>query len=161
MQTPSRGLASTVEAGKKRSIEVESLERPSIELHPSREVLCIDLGPSWMDPIIAYLKDDRLPEDKNEARRIKLKATWFWLSQEGNLYKKSFTDPYLMCVHPAKVEDFFFEIHEGICGSHIGGRSLAYRAISQGYWWPYMQKDAEVYARKCEKCQMFSHSLHQ
>ena len=39
-------LASAVEAGKKRIVEVESLERPSIELHPPREVLCIDLGPS-------------------------------------------------------------------------------------------------------------------
>ena len=59
------------------------------------------------------------------------------------------------------VDDFLYELHEGICGSHIGGRSLAYRAISQGYWWPYMQKDAQVYGRKCEKCQKFSHSLHQ
>uniref|UniRef100_A0A2N9HN86 Uncharacterized protein n=1 Tax=Fagus sylvatica TaxID=28930 RepID=A0A2N9HN86_FAGSY len=53
------------------------------------------------------------------------------------------------------------EIHEGICGSHTGGRSLAHRALTQGYWWPYMQKDAVDYVRKCDKCQRFSHSLHQ
>ncbi|KAJ8618284.1 hypothetical protein MRB53_014470 [Persea americana] len=51
--------------------------------------------------------------------------------------------------------------NEGICGNHIGGRSLAYRGISQGYWWPYMQKDAQFYARKSEKWQKFLHSLHQ
>ena len=96
--------------------------------------MCVDLSPSWMDPIIAYLKDDQLPEDKTEAHKIRLKATRFWLSPDGRLYRKSFTGPYLQCVHPSKVEDFLYEIHEGICGSHIGGRSLAYRAISQGYW---------------------------
>ena len=47
-----------------------------------------------------------------------------------------------MCVHPDLVDNLLFEIHEGICGSHTGGRSLAHRAMSQGYWWPYMQSDA-------------------
>ncbi|GFY90940.1 hypothetical protein Acr_07g0011360 [Actinidia rufa] len=42
------------------------------------------------------------------------------------------------------VEDVLYEIHEGICGLHSGGRSLAHRTLSQGYWWPYMQKDAQV-----------------
>ena len=123
--------------------------------------MCVDLGPSWMDPIIAYIRDDQLPEDKNEAHKIRLKAARFWLSSNGRLYRKSYTGPYLQCIHASKVKDFLNEIHEGICGSHIGGRSLAYRVISQGYWWPYMHKDAQLYVRKCEKCQKFSHSLHQ
>ena len=69
--------------------------------------------------------------------------------------------PYLLCVHADIVEDLLFEIHEGICGSHTGGRSLAHRALTQGYWWPYMQKDAVTYVKKCDKCQRFSHSVHQ
>ncbi|XP_028052310.1 uncharacterized protein LOC114256828 [Camellia sinensis] len=60
-----------------------------------------------------------------------------------------------------EVEDFLYEIHEGICGSHTGGRSLTHRAISQGYWWPYMQKDAEAYGKKCEQCQRFAPLIHQ
>ena len=88
--------------------------------------MCVDLGPSWMDPIVAYLKDDQLPEDKREAHKIRLKATRFWLFPDGRLYKRSYTGPYLHCVHPSKVEDFPYEIREGICDSHIGGRLLAY-----------------------------------
>ena len=57
--------------------------------------MCADLGPSWMDPIIAYLKDDQLPEDKNEAHKIRLKAARFWLSPDDKLYRKSYTGPYL------------------------------------------------------------------
>uniref|UniRef100_A0A2N9GEY5 RNase H type-1 domain-containing protein n=1 Tax=Fagus sylvatica TaxID=28930 RepID=A0A2N9GEY5_FAGSY len=69
--------------------------------------------------------------------------------------------PYLLCVHPNLVDDLLFEIHEGICGSHTGGRSLAHRAMSQGYWWPFMQSDAVRYVRKCDKCQRFAPKIHQ
>ena len=45
-------------------------------------------------------------------------------------------------------------------GPHTGGRSLAHRVISQGYWEPYMQKDAAQYVRRCEKCQLFAPAIH-
>ena len=44
------------------------------------------------------------------------------------------------------------ELHDGVCGSHVGGRSLAHRAMTQGFWWPQMQKDDAEYVRKCEQC---------
>uniref|UniRef100_A0A2N9I314 Reverse transcriptase domain-containing protein n=1 Tax=Fagus sylvatica TaxID=28930 RepID=A0A2N9I314_FAGSY len=59
------------------------------------------------------------------------------------------------------IEDLLYEMHEGICGSHTGGRSLAHRAFAQGCWWPYMQRDAVTYVKRCDKCQRFSHSVHQ
>lgn len=31
-------------------------------------------GPSWMDELIAYLKDDVLPTDKREAQKVILKS---------------------------------------------------------------------------------------
>ena len=34
-----------------------------------------------------------------------------------------------------------------------GGRTLAHRAHSQGYYWPTMRQDAQIYVRKCDKCQ--------
>ncbi|XXG73130.1 hypothetical protein AAC387_Pa07g2098 [Persea americana] len=88
-------LAFAVEAGNKRTVEVEMIERSSIELQPPRQVMCVDLDPSWMDPIIAYLRYDRQPEDKNEAHKIRLKAARFWLSSDDKLYRKSYTGPYL------------------------------------------------------------------
>ena len=98
-----------------------------------------------------------MPERRKEAETIKRKAMRFWLSKDSKLYRQS----YLLCVHPEIIEDLLYEIYEGICGSHIGGRSLAHRALTQGYWWPYMQKDAVTYVKKCDKCQRFSHSVHQ
>ena len=89
-------------------------------------------GPSWMDSITQFLKEDILSEEKIEANKIQRKATSYWLSEDGKLYRHSFSGPYLLCVHPNQAESLLQEMHEGICGSHTGGRSLAHRAITQG-----------------------------
>ena len=67
----------------------------------------------------------------------------------------------MLCVHPELTESLLEELHEGICGSHIGGRSLAHRTITQGYWWLNMQREALEYVRKCDQCQRFAPSIHQ
>ena len=33
---------------------------------------------------------------------------------------------------------------------------MAHRAMTQGYWWPYMQEDATTFVKSCEKCQRFA-----
>ena len=114
-----------------------------------------------MDPIIQFLSKDVLPEDKSDAKKIQQKAPRFWLSKDQKLYKRSFSGLYLLCIHPEVSELILKELHEGICGSHTGGRSLAYRAITQGYWWPNMQKEALEYAKKCDQCQRFAPNTHQ
>uniref|UniRef100_A0A2N9HX24 Integrase catalytic domain-containing protein n=1 Tax=Fagus sylvatica TaxID=28930 RepID=A0A2N9HX24_FAGSY len=153
-------LATALETDMQRTVCIETLDQPSFQ-DQGASVFSISSQPSWMDPILRYLKDNRLPEDTKEAKVIKRKALRFWVSKEGLLYRRSFTGPYLLFVHPDKVRDFLFEIHEGICGSHTGGRSLAHRAISQGYWWPYMQADALKYVQECDKCQRFAPMIHQ
>ena len=45
------------------------------------------------------------------------------------------------------------ELHEGICGNHPGGRTLAHRAHTQVYYWPTMRADAANYTGKCDRCQ--------
>ena len=77
------------------------------------------------------------------------------------MYKRSFSRPYLLCVHLEASELILEELHKGICRSHIGGRSLSHRAITQGYWWPNMQKKAHEYVKKCKQCQRFTPNIHQ
>ena len=93
----------------------------------------VRVGPSWIDPIIQFLSKDILPEDKSEAEKVRRKAPRFWLSEDQKLYKRSFSGPYLLCIHPEVSELLLEELHEGICGSHTRGRSIAHRAITQGY----------------------------
>uniref|UniRef100_A0A2N9IBS0 Integrase catalytic domain-containing protein n=1 Tax=Fagus sylvatica TaxID=28930 RepID=A0A2N9IBS0_FAGSY len=154
-------LATAMETDMQRTMTVEVLNSPSSQDCDS-DILCtISPVASWMDPLIAYLQNDQLPEDRKEADIIKRKAPGYWLSKEGSLYKRSFSGPYLLCVHPDLVNNLLYEIHEGICGSHTGGRSLAHRAMSQGYWWPYMQSDSVRYVKACDKCQRFAPKIHQ
>ena len=110
----------------------------------------IRVGPSWMDSILLFLKEDVLPEDKSEVEKVRRKAPWFWLSKDQQLYKRSFFGPYLLCIHPEVVELLLEELHEGIYGSHTRGSSLSHRALTQGYWWPNMQKEAQEYMKKCD-----------
>uniref|UniRef100_A0A2N9FFW9 Integrase catalytic domain-containing protein n=1 Tax=Fagus sylvatica TaxID=28930 RepID=A0A2N9FFW9_FAGSY len=140
-------LATALESDIQRTICIETLDQPSFQ---SQEVSVCSISdqPSWMDLILKYIKNNELPDNKKEANMIKRKASKYWVSEEGSLYRRSFTGPYLLCVRLEMVKNFLFEIHEGICGSHTGGRSLAHRAISQGYWWPYMQADALKYVRE-------------
>uniref|UniRef100_A0A2N9J899 Uncharacterized protein n=1 Tax=Fagus sylvatica TaxID=28930 RepID=A0A2N9J899_FAGSY len=155
------GLASAVAPELRRIISVGVQSLPSIGSNTTNEVCSVVQSSSWMSPILAYLKDDILPTDRKEADRIRRIAPRYWVSKEGNLYRRSFTGPYLRCVHPDTVQNLLWEIHEGVCGGHTGGRSLAHRAIGQGYWWPYMQKDAAQYVKQCDKCQRFAPSIHQ
>ena len=43
---------------------------PSIDLP---KMLQIEGDENWMTPIVSYLKDRRLPEEKDEARKLKVK----------------------------------------------------------------------------------------
>ena len=90
----------------------------------------IRMGPSWMDSIILFLKEDVLPKNKSEANKVQRKTPQFWLSEDQKLYKRSFSGPYLLCIHPEAVELLLEELHEGICGSHTGSRSLSHRSLT-------------------------------
>ena len=93
-------LASSVALDFRRTITVEVQDFPSI-VENSQESICqIETGPSWMDPILDYLSKDILPANQKEAAKIRKTTTRYWVSREGKLYKKSFTGPYLLCVHP-------------------------------------------------------------
>ena len=52
-----------------------------------------------MDPISLFLERDILPEEKSETEKVRRKASQFWLSEDRKLYKRSFSGPYLLCVH--------------------------------------------------------------
>ena len=113
-----------------RVILVEDLYKPIETRRETAQIHQIRAGPSWMDSIIQFLKEDILPEERIKADKVQRKATRYWLSENQKLYKRSFSVPYLLYVHLELTESLLEELHEGICGSHNGGRSLAHRVIT-------------------------------
>ncbi|XP_030959341.1 uncharacterized protein LOC115981328 [Quercus lobata] len=142
-----------------RVILVEDLCRPTTEEPNGVRVHSVGAGTSWMDPLVLFLKHDTLPDDKVEADKIRRKTSRFWLSEDSRLYRRTFSRPYLLCVHPRATELIPEELHEGICGSHTRGKSLSHRVMTLGYWWPSMHKEALEYVKKCHQCQRFG-TLH-
>ena len=87
-------------------------------------------GPCWMEPIIEFLAQDRMPNDESEANKIRWVASRYWLSANRKLYRRSFGGPYFLCLYLGKINELLTELHEGVCGGHAGGRSLAHRALT-------------------------------
>ncbi|GJS17099.1 reverse transcriptase domain-containing protein [Tanacetum coccineum] len=65
---------------------VEILKEKSIQ---EGEVVTVvdEEGPTWMTPIIEYLKDETLPDDRKEASKLRIKARQYELL-EGVLYRR-------------------------------------------------------------------------
>ncbi|XP_074356164.1 uncharacterized protein LOC141695855 [Apium graveolens] len=114
------------------SIPLEIQEIPSIS---EVEVMQVDEAPkeTWMTPILAYIYKGTLPEDKFKARRLHYQDA--------------------RCVDNEKGNYILREVHEGICGNHLGGNSLAMKVLRQGYYWPTMKEDATNFVRAYDRCQ--------
>ena len=69
------------------------------------------------------------------------------------LYKQSYTRLLLRCVTPEMGKKILEELHEGVCSSHISGRTLAVTAIQTSYHWPSLHEDAMTLVHTCDKCQ--------
>ena len=125
---------------------------PSIDLP---EVQQIDDRENWMTPIVSYLKEGKLPEGKDEARKLRVRVTRYVLMDEV-LYKRGFSQLYLRCLAPDEANYVLREVHEGACGNHLGARSLIHKVARAGYYWPTLQADAKAYVKVCDQCQRFS-----
>ncbi|KAM1497263.1 hypothetical protein ACFX11_031705 [Malus domestica] len=148
------GLGSTIDHQFKRSILVEYLDKPSIDMEPTAEVSQVSVTPNWQSSIIDYLVNDTLPTEILESRKLQIKAARYYM-WNGILVRTSYTGPYLCCLASPNDLKVMSSIHEGVCGNHSEGRSLAQKAINAGYYWPTMHQDAKELVQKCDRCQHY------
>ena len=117
--------------------------RPSIDLSKVQQ---IEGEENRMTPIVVYLKDERLPEDRYDAKRLRIKAAKYVLIDEV-LYKRGFSQPYLSCLALDEPNYVLREVHEGACGNHLGAKALVHKVVYAGYYWLIIQADAKVYVK--------------
>ena len=60
---------------------IEILTKPSTNEFADH-VMPLDYSPSWVDPILEYLTKGKIPEDKNEARRLKYQDNRYTVMNE-------------------------------------------------------------------------------
>ena len=92
----------------------------------------------WTSPTLSYLKDGRLPLNPEEVKKIKKRAVRFTMLND-EFYKRGFSQPYLRCVEEEEAKYVLEEVHGGICGDHMGAKSLVQKIMREGYFWPTMQ----------------------
>ncbi|GKV49673.1 hypothetical protein SLEP1_g56411 [Rubroshorea leprosula] len=147
-------------SGEAKSVYIEILNKSSFQTSRVMEISTNPDTPSWTDPIREYFLNGTVPGDKQEEMKLRRKASRYTLIGDI-LYKRSYSLPLLRCLTPYEAEYALKEVHEGVCGSHVGARTLAHKVLWQGYYWPNIQEDAKRFVQRCHKCQFFAHLTHQ
>ena len=119
-------LASSTTEDTPRLVTIELIREPSISVESIHDQVRVEVAKitvansCWMNPIIDFLAEDKVPDDEDEAKKICRIAPRYWLSSNHKLYRRSFAGPYLLCLHPEKVNELLTELHGGVCGGHVG-----------------------------------------
>ena len=70
-------LASVFKGETGQTIAVDLILTPSHETSQKFILINIELWPSWMEPIVNFIRHDKLSKDKKEAHKLLIKATQF------------------------------------------------------------------------------------
>ena len=135
---------------------MEEQEFSSIE---ELQTLPVHTQSGWTEPILSFLKDGGLPFSPEEARKVQKRAARFTVLN-GELYKRDFSQPYLRCIGEDEARYVLEEVHGGICGDHMGHKSLVRKIMRVGYFWPTMQQDAAEFVKRCDSCQRYGNVQH-
>nr|XP_025625780.1 uncharacterized protein LOC112718093 [Arachis hypogaea] len=106
----------------------------------------------WRAPFLEYINTGTIPSTKPNQQQFRRKAS-FYTNIAGELYRRRFSQPLLKCLNKDEAREVMSEIHEGVCGNHIGGRALAAKIARTGYYWPTMKRDCLAKVKACDKCQ--------
>ncbi|XP_019054469.1 PREDICTED: uncharacterized protein LOC109115191 [Nelumbo nucifera] len=100
-------------------------------------VLALTDVEDWRQPFIDYLQHGKLPEDSKHRVEIRHRAPRFLYYNE-NLYKRSFNDVYMRCIHGEEVQSAVDQAHSGVCGAYQSRLKLHNRLKRMGFYWPTM-----------------------
>ncbi|KAH7837214.1 hypothetical protein Vadar_011133 [Vaccinium darrowii] len=90
------------ELGGTRTITLGEIAVPSFE-QGAEDVMTISVyGPSWMELVVSFLRDQTLPSDRKEAHRIRCQSASYFLSPTGQLYRRTYVGPDLRMLHDAE-----------------------------------------------------------
>ena len=74
-----------------------------------------------------------LPNDPMEPSKLWSRSVMFTIHR-GTLYKRGFFTPILKFIAREDANYVLREVHEGVCGNHIGAQALAGKVLRQGYY---------------------------
>jgi hypothetical protein len=100
--------------------------------HAGQEVMMIFVD--WRQPFIDYIREQKVPIEKNLAEQI-IRRAKFYVLVGDKLYRRGATSGVLMkCVPREKGKDILEEIHKGVCGNHASSRMLVSKAFRRAFY---------------------------
>ncbi|XP_071686854.1 uncharacterized protein [Rutidosis leptorrhynchoides] len=108
--------------------------------------------PNWMEPILQYIRNNVLSNDKREARLVRERAPMY-IIQNDILYCKSYCGLMMLCVGPIEGEMIVDEVHNGSCALHSGYKTIAAKIMWMGYFWLSLYRDVAKIVKRCKICQ--------
>jgi hypothetical protein len=83
----------------------------------------------WRQPFIDYIRQQKVPSDKNMAEQLVRRAKTYILVGD-KLYRWGATSGVLMkCIPRDEGKDILEEIHKGIYGNHASSHTLVSKAF--------------------------------
>jgi hypothetical protein len=114
----------------------------------------------WTQDFIDYIRENKLPSNKEEATRI-IRRSKNYVLVGDNLYRGAMSSGVLLkCISREKGKEILDEIHLGCCGNHAASRTLMGKIFCTSFYWPTTLKDTEELVRQCKGCQMFARQVH-
>jgi hypothetical protein len=90
----------------------------------------------------------------SKARDLKLKEIRYFLIDQV-LYWKGPLGVLLICPYPQEAQRIMFDFHSILCGGHHLWKTIAYKILRDGYYWPTLFTDVYMEVKACIKCQKF------
>src|SRR4051812_25106272 len=128
-----------------------------VELVCLMQVMAIE--ETWTQSYLRYLINRELPDDPTNVRRISRRSKAFTIIN-GELYKRSISGVLQRCVTMGDGKTILQDIHQSICGHHVGNRALVAKALRAGFYWPTAMNDSKDIVRRCNGCQRFADKPH-
>jgi hypothetical protein len=92
----------------------------------------------WRQPFIDYIREQKVPTDKNLVEKIIRRAKSYVLVGD-KLYRRGASSRVLMKFVPREEgKDILEEIHKGVCGNHASSRTLVSKAFRRAFYWPHL-----------------------
>jgi ribonuclease HI len=123
-----------------------------------QEVMMIDVD--WRQPFINYIREQKVPTDKNLAEQI-IRRTKSYVLVGDKPYRRGATSGVLMkCVPRQEGKDILEEIRKGVCDNHTSFHTLVSKAFRRAFYWPTALGDAKELVKRCQGCQYFAKQQH-
>jgi hypothetical protein len=99
---------------------------------PTIQILVITI--LWTKNFIDYIKENKLPANKEEATRI-IRRSKNYVLVGDNLYRRAASSGVLLkCVSLEKGKEILDEIHSGCYGNHAASRTLVGKAFRTEFY---------------------------